>query len=390
MSRRLMMWCDAGMHFNDEVGALGRAAGDGADRLVTTPAQGVHAAIADRVFSNLGAAALPARALHDGISTAVYAGVRVGVAAGSRVGAVVAKARGTDPEVVSRTRRGAQLQSVLNGLIGHELALENDPLAVELGLWRDGLPLAPDDVELPTRKLAVFVHGLFETERSWMTPDGDCYGEKLRDDWSSLYVRYNTGLPIVENGRRLSRLLDEVVARQDVDQIALVGHSMGGLVARVAACEDSAWRQRLTHVACLGAPHQGAPIADLVHRAAGLLQRLPEAAPFGAILDQRSAGIRDLRRGIDAGPLLDGVHHLFLGATFTADPKHPIGLVLGDFLVREGSARGPRDIEVAVDDCVHLGGLNHFNLLNHERVYEHLAEFLVRERAPRRALNPAA
>src|SRR5919107_6184331 len=100
MSHRLMLWCDSRMRSNDELGALGRAAGDGADRLLTTPAQGVHAAIADRVFRNLGEAALPARALHDGISTPVYAGVRVGVAAGSRVGALVAKARGTDPEIV--------------------------------------------------------------------------------------------------------------------------------------------------------------------------------------------------------------------------------------------------------------------------------------------------
>ena len=70
------------------------------------------------------------------------------------------------------------------------------------------------------------------------------------------------------------------------------------------------------------------------------------------------------------------MRHLFLGATFTADPKHPIGLALGDFLVREGSARGPRDLEIAVEDCVHLGGLNHFHLLNHERVFEHLERFL--------------
>jgi hypothetical protein len=42
-----------------------------------------------------------------------------------------------------------------------------------------------------------------------------------------------------------------------------------------------------------------------------------------------------------------------------------------------------------VDDCVHLGGLTHFNLLNHQRVYEHLAKFLVRERAPRPQLMPA-
>jgi pimeloyl-ACP methyl ester carboxylesterase len=372
------------MGFNDEIGALGRRAGDGVDRLATTPAQGVHAAVADRIFRNLGAAALPARALHDGISTAVYAGVRVGISTGARAGALVAKARGTDPELVSRTRRGAQVQSIVNGLIGHELALENDPLAVQLGLWKDGLPLAVDDVELATPKLVVFVHGLFETERSWTTGEDECYGDLLSNDWSPLYVRYNTGLPIIENGRKLAWLLDEIVADRDVRQIALVGHSMGGLVVRVAGAQESTWRSRLTHVACLGAPNQGAPLEGLVHRAAGLLSRLPETAPFGAFLDQRSAGIRDLRKGIDAGPLLDDVHHLFLGATFTADPNHPIGLVLGDFLVRADSAAGPKDI--VVEDAVCLGGLTHFRLLNHARVYEHLEKFLKKPVRARRAL----
>jgi pimeloyl-ACP methyl ester carboxylesterase len=381
------------MEFNDELGALGRAAGDSVDRLGTTPAQGVHAAIANRVFARLGSAALPARALHDGISTAVYAGVRVGVASGAKAGALVAKARGSDPELVSRTRRGSQVQAILNGLVGHELALEDDALAVQLGLWHRGEPLRPTteamEAAMPdhTGAIVVFVHGLFETERSWTTGNDEPYGELLRAQagWTPLHVRYNSGLPIIENGRKLSWLLDEVVANwpQRVDKIALVGHSMGGLVIRCAGCEDGAWREHLTHVACLGAPNQGAPLEQVVHRAAGLLSKLPEAAPLGAILDQRSAGIRDLRAGIDAGPLLDDVHHLFLGATFTADPKHPIGLVLGDFLVREGSARGPKDIEVAIDDCVHLGGLNHFNLLNHTRVYEHLATFLGRARAVR-------
>jgi pimeloyl-ACP methyl ester carboxylesterase len=381
------------MPVRDEVGALGRAAGDAADRLATTPAQGVHAAIADRIFGRLGAAALPARALHDGVSTAVYAGVRTGVAVGARAGAVVAKARGTDPEIVSRTRRGTKLQAIVNGLIGHELALESDPLAVNMGLWRDGEPIttataAPAD---PTGAIAVFVHGLFESERSWMTAAGDGYGDMLKNDsgWTPLFVRYNTGLPIIENGRKLSWLLDEIVASWpvEVERIALVGHSMGGLVNRVAGRmaedEESGWRDHLTHVACLGTPHQGAPLEQFVHRTAGLLSRVPEIAPIGAILDQRSAGIRDLRRGVDAGPLLDDVHHFFLGATITADPKHPIGLVLGDLLVREASAAGPCDVEIHVDDRVHLGGLNHFHLLNHARVYEHLQRFLSRASARR-------
>ncbi|MEA2123718.1 MAG: hypothetical protein QOI80_500, partial [Solirubrobacteraceae bacterium] len=286
------------MSFNDEIGSLGKVAGDAADRLATTPAQGVHAAIANRVFRRLGAAGLPARAMHDGISTAVYAGVRVSVSAGSRAGSLVAKARGTDPELVSRTKRGSQFQSILNGLIGHELALENDPLAVRLGLWHRGEPLAPTteamETAMPdhTRAVAVFVHGLFETERSWSTGNDEPYGELLRAQagWTPIHVRYNSGLPVLENGRKLSWLLEEVVANwpQPVERIALVGHSMGGLVIRVAGQmaddADAKWREHLTHAACLGTPNQGAPLEQMVHRTAGLLSKLPEAAPFGAIL----------------------------------------------------------------------------------------------------------
>lgn len=388
-----MMWCYAGMPVKDEIGALGRAVGDTADRLATTPAQGVHAAVADRVFRALGPAALPVRALHDGISTAVYAGVRAGVGGGARAGAAVAKARGTDPEAVSRTRRGAQIQSILNGLVGHELALQDDPLAVQLGLWHRGEPLAPATdamaAAMPdhTGSLAVFVHGLFETERSWTTGEDEPYGELLRAQagWTPVHVRYNSGLPVVENGRELSWLLEEIVAQwpQEVERIALVGHSMGGLIVRCAgkqaAADGAPWRDRLTHVACLGSPNQGSWLEQFVHRAASALARVPEIAPFGAILDQRSAGIRDLREGVEAGPLLDDVHHLFVGASLTADPEHPLALLVGDLLVRSSSSAGPADCEIEVDDGVHLAGMNHFHLLNHQRVYEHLARFLGRD-----------
>jgi hypothetical protein len=162
---------------------------------------------------------------------------------------------------------------------------------------------------------------------------------------------------------------------------------MGGLVARsagqIAAADGAAWRDRLTHVACLGTPHQGAPLEQVVHKAAQLLAKLPETTAFAGILEQRSQGIRDLRRGIDAGPLLDDVHHLFVTATLTQDPDHPVGLVLGDLLVRSGSAAGPADCEVRTEDVVHLNGLTHFNLLNHASVYEHLEAFLARPRARR-------
>jgi pimeloyl-ACP methyl ester carboxylesterase len=236
----------------------------------------------------------------------------------------------------------------------------------------------------------VFVHGLFETERSWTLGDDTPYSGLLREQagWTPLHVRYNTGLPIVENGRKLAWLLEAVAGNWPVEleRIAIVGHSMGGMVARVAGAEGGEWRRHLTHVACLGTPHKGAPLEQVVHRAAGLLNRLPETAAFGGILDQRSAGIRDLRRGIDAGPLLDGVNHLFVTATLTADPQHPVGLLIGDLLVLSESASGPADCEIREEDVVHLTSLNHFNLLNHGSVYRHLRDFLARPRVEQRRL----
>ena len=386
----------------NEIDAAGRAAGDAADRLAATPAQTMHAAIAERVFGMLGPTALPARALHDGISTAVYAGVRAGVGAGARVVATTARLNGGDPDGISRSKRGSQAMAIANGLIGHELALDDDPLAIQLGFWQNGEPVAPtcEDLQefLPdaTGAVVVFVHGLFETERSWTLGTDEPYSGLLREQagWTPLHVRYNSGLPVVENGRRLSWLLEEAAANWPVEleRIALVGHSMGGLVIRsagqIGAAESAAWRDALTHVACLGAPHQGAPLEQVVHRAATLLARLPETTAFSGILEQRSAGIRDLRRGIDAGPLLDDVHHLFVTATLTADPQHPIGLVLGDLLVRSASAAGPADCEVRTEDVVHLTSLNHFHLLNHASVFKHVRDFLARPRV--RKLLPAA
>jgi pimeloyl-ACP methyl ester carboxylesterase len=383
-----------------EVDALGRAAGDAADRLATTPAQTMHAAIAERVFGYLGPFGLPARAIHDGVSTAVYAGVRTSVAVGARAAATAARLNGSDPEAISRSKRGSQAIAIANGLIGHELALEDDPLAIQLGLWQDGEPVPPTrdglDEFLPdaTGSLVVFVHGLFETERSWTLGNDAPYSGLLREQagWTPLHVRYNTGLPVVENGRKLAWLLEEVAANWPVEleRIALVGHSMGGMVVRsagqTAAADNAAWRRHLTHVACLGTPHQGAPLEQVVHRAAELLSKLPETTAFANILENRSSGIRDLRRGIDAGPLLDDVHHLFVTATLTADPKHPVGLVLGDLLVRSDSAAGPADCEIRTDDVVHLTSLNHFNLLNHASVFIHLRDFLARPRAERRQL----
>jgi pimeloyl-ACP methyl ester carboxylesterase len=384
----------------DELRALTRLTFDELSHATGGIAQ-MHRAIADRAFGPVGSG--PPRALHDAISGGVYAGIR-GVAGltGRAAGAAVA-GRGRS---LSVTPRGAVVLAVLNGLRGDALEREGSDLAEPMRIRVGGRPVAPADFPDAGRRVVVFVHGLFETEHAW---GSDSYGARLARDLgvTPVYVRFNTGLHISENGRSLAQLLDELVADWPVpvEQISLVGHSMGGLVARSACHSGGDWTALVRHTVSLGSPHTGAPLESAVHYAAAALGAVGETRPFAGLLRRRSAGIRDLRSGslVDEDwrdcdpealraaacrevPLLDGAAHHFVAATITADPRHPVGRMVGDWLVLQPSASGrsrTRVVGFGDEDGAHVGGTHHVALLNHPAVYELLREWLAR--APRRA-----
>src|SRR5438270_466390 len=239
-------------------------------------------------------------------------------------------------------------------------------------------PEDPDELralaELGFKELSGAVRGIGDihgavAERVFKAvgPTGECYGTRLARDLgcTAVFVRYNTGRHISENGRSLAELLGELAAAWpvEIDQLALVGHSMGGLVCRSAcyqaAEQDAEWVRHVGHVVSLGTPHMGAPLAQGVHYASAALHRVPETRPFARFLRRRSKGIRDLRHGslVDEDwrdrdpdvlrakackevPLLEGATHCFVAATIMENPKHPIARLLGDCLVLEPSASG--------------------------------------------------
>ncbi|HEY1134627.1 MAG TPA: hypothetical protein VGE77_08610, partial [Nocardioides sp.] len=108
-----------------------------------------------------------------------------------------------------------------------------------------------------------------------------------------------------------------------------------------------------------------------------------ESAAFGRVLDERSAGVRDLVEGLghDVPPLAHARHRLVAG-TVSRSARHPVGRALGDLLVREASAHGRRgrtwdDLFADVEaERVHVGGAGHFALLNHPEVAAHLLRWL--------------
>lgn len=396
------------MATKNELVSAGRMTGDALAGVVGAVAH-VHRSIADRTFTAMGPAGEPARALNDVIARGAYAAVRAGHAFAPRLGAAIAvvAGKGDDQSSWNSSPRSSGWLSALNGLRGDDIAKRYPELAVTMSL-RDqsgagDLPMRADAIKsaIPDAggKLVIFVHGLCESDRSWRrraeAQHGDptiTYGSLLETDlgWAPVYLRYNTGLRVEDNGRLLGALMTELVDAWPVPvhEVAFVAHSMGGLVVR-QACHDAdlaghAWTTSVRHVVCLGTPHLGAPLARGVDRLVPTLSRIGVTQPLARFLDDRSDGIRDLEHGLGTDtdvPFLRHADWSFIGATVTRDRRHPVGYLLGDLLVRYRSATGDVRVERSSFDLAnveHIGGIDHFDLLNHPAVYAQIAHRLGR------------
>jgi pimeloyl-ACP methyl ester carboxylesterase len=406
------------------------AVGDLAGELLAaggTLVRDMHEGIASRPFGVLGAAAAPVRIVHDGIARQLYGSLGGALRGASRGGArLIAAHAGTDAPALASGPRGSVALAALNGLYGNHLVARGNDLALGMDVRRDGaeVPVTPAALAAAfpgaTSRIVVFVHGLCETDDAWrLVPlrgrvPRRTYGDRLRAElgFTPVYLRYNTGLRISENGQALARLLDDLTAAWPtaVDDVVLVGHSMGGLVSR-SAChygesEGRRWTGAVRHVFCLGTPHLGADLEKGANVLGWALGRLPETRALATVLNARSAGIKDLRFGscldedwsdcdpdeflrdrCQETPFLPHAGYYFVGATLNPGP---LGSLLGDLFVRMPSASGRgngkgRSIPFEVDNGHELAGLTHFDLLNHPAVYEQLRTWLTRT-PTRRAL----
>jgi hypothetical protein len=381
-----------------------------ADELVVRTVRDTHAAWADRTYGALrgptiGLSRVP-EVLHRSIAAGVYAGLGASLR-GLSTGLSALGARGIGPGLED-TSHGRFAAAAANGLIGDRLADERPRLAVRLAVRRDGRDVGLDAAELrsafpdATPRVAVLLHGWCESETAFdhhRDRVGATYPDTLTElGWTPVLLRANTGAALRENGVALASLLQELVDGWPVpvERLALVGHSMGGLAIRtacvVATERDDPWTDLVTDVVTLGTPHLGAPLAGGAGAGARALAVLPETAAFGRILDQRSAGVRDLVSGFaeEVPPLPHARYHL-VSATLSRSPRHPVGRVLGDLLVSPSSAYGRPRRGAALfpgADELHLPRSGHFDLLNHPDVHRALRDWLGGSRAPR-TLGPA-
>lgn len=396
----------AALSLSDILG-LGRLAAEGAAG-VTGLVEEMHMAILDTP----GLKPL-ARPLTGGVARAVYRGVGgalrlTGQGLGAAAGLV-----GSGPDDRPSSRKREVALAALNGVVGDHLVATANPLALTMRFRRDGRPLTLEREALAktfpeaTGKLAVLAHGLCMSDLQWTRQNHD-HGAALARDlgFTPLTLSYNSGLHVSVNGRALAGALKVLVAAWpvEIDDFVIIGHSMGGLVARSACLEAEAaglaWREKLRSLVCLGTPHHGAPLERIGNWVDVVLGKTPYASAFSRLGKLRSAGVTDLRYGnlrdedwegrdrfVRApdlrrpAPLPDGVACYAVAAT-TADSAGDLrDRLLGDGLVPVMSALGrhedpARTLNFAPDRQWVATRTGHLDLLSRRDVYERIADWL--------------
>jgi pimeloyl-ACP methyl ester carboxylesterase len=305
------------------------------------------------------------------------------------------------------------LLAALNGVLGDYLVATANPLATPMALRRDGRALQLDAASLAASlpdaggRVLVLIHGLCMNDLQW-SRDGHEHGVALARDlgYTPVYLHYNSGLHVSINGHALAQRLEHLLDAwpQPVERVALLGHSMGGLLARsavhYATQAGQRWPARLSDMVCLGTPHHGAPLERAGNWVDILLGATPYAAPFARLGKVRSAGITDLRhgnlldedwvgrdrfaRGADRRqpvPLPAGVRCCAVAASIGQQDGDLKDRLLGDGLVPLDSALGrhrdPRRCLAFAEERQWVGyGLNHLDLLSHAEVYAQLRRWL--------------
>lgn len=313
---------------------------------------------------------------------------------------------------LSSPRREA-LVAALNGVLGDHLEASENPLAIRMQLRRDGVALALTRTQLAARlprasgRLLVQVHGLCMNDLQWNHAGHD-HGEALarHAGYTPVHLHYNTGRHISTNGREFAGLLDQLVVQwpAPVEDITLLCHSMGGLVARsamdVAFGERLAWTGLPIRIVFLATPHHGAPLERAGSWADRLLGISPYSLPFVRLGKMRSAGIQDLRHGNvrDADwqgregrdhhdgrtpmplPRQVRAHAIAVTTQPSGAQRDPVRL-RGDGLVPIASALGQHagsafDLRIPASRRWVGHGLNHLALLDSDAVYRRIAGWL--------------
>jgi pimeloyl-ACP methyl ester carboxylesterase len=334
-----------------------------------------------------------------GISGLVYRNIRsvtelVGKSIDTPL-AAISKTLASQPDSTSTQ----SLLAALNGVLGDYLFASDNSLAISMHFRVDGHILGDEQLlEIITQregKLLIMLHGLCMNDLQWCR-EGHNHGAELAKEsgMGAIYLHYNSGLHISDNGKRFADLLQSLVDLTDKKlDINILAHSMGGLVSRSAfhVAENSGhkWPEMLNKLVFLGTPHHGAALEKAGNWIDLILGAHSYTLPFARLVKVRSSGITDLRYG----NVQESDWHTTERFEFSGDQRLPLPLPhtvrcfaiatsarestnypLGDGLVRIKSALGEHQdsaFNLCIPDNRKWTGTNisHMQLLSDPKVY---------------------
>lgn len=340
-----------------------------------------------------------------GISGLVYRNIRnvtglVGKSIDAPL-AVISQTLAADPDSISTQT----LLAALNGVLGDHLVLRHNSLAIPMHFRREGKILNEEQlchvINQSNGKLLIMVHGLCMNDIQWYR-EGHDHGAELTKEsgMGAIYLHYNTGRHISDNGKQFADLLESLVKLSDKKlEINILAHSMGGLVSRsafdVAANSGYQWPKLLKKLVFLGTPHHGALLEKAGNWIDLILGAHSYTVPFGRLVTVRSCGITDLRYG----NVQESDWHAIDRFEFSGDQRLPLPLPdnvqcfavatssketnnspLGDGLVKIKSALGEHQnpvFDLRIPEIRKWVGtnINHMQLLSDKKVYQVLKKW---------------
>jgi pimeloyl-ACP methyl ester carboxylesterase len=294
------------------------------------------------------------------------------------------------------------LIAALNGVLGDHLLVRKNPLAIKMQFRFHGQTLTEDQVQEQIKasngKVLLMIHGLCMNDLQWTKLDHN-HGEELAKElgYTPIYLHYNSGLHVSENGQQLSDLLERIYQTYESKiELNILAHSMGGLLIR-SACEDArlsekSWLSSLKRVVFIGTPHHGAHLERLGNWVDSILSLSQYTQPFSKLGKIRSSGITDLRYGNllatdwdhedrfeptgdqrSPVPLLKGIEYYAIAATSKKINPDNNGK-LGDGLVTINSAFGRHknpdfDLNMNKANLFVVDETSHMKLLSCNNVY---------------------
>lgn len=207
----------------------------------------------------------------------------------------------------------------------------------------------------PNKKIIVLVHGLASSPEAWIRLTNDIMGDVvLREHFQVWQVFYSTNMPIMESRFQVNAIINQGFATLDPNSASakdavLIGHSMGGIIARLLVSEadltgpalkilksqqltrfkdEPLFKARLImkpvnnfdRAIFIAAPHRGTDYADRwFTRAARKIIKLPGAflGAFADSLTEKDINVQNFVKDLGHGLIQNGPSDLSRNSKFT-------------------------------------------------------------------------